>query len=152
MKKFFVPLLLAMLMLLPMAISEAADVPDFRTVAGNHVTDDERVASKKGYNLYSYECDPDLKENFAERYVNLLLKNYPFHLVDHHTNEYPLSQYYIETWIFRYDGSKKISAFKMSNKGKDYYCHLELNKYRHIDEETKSFAIRIANGLTYAGN
>lgn len=49
MKKFLVPVLFAFAILIPTAQVSAADVPDFRQVAGNYVTDGERLHAKKGY-------------------------------------------------------------------------------------------------------
>jgi len=63
----------AIALILPTAHAYAVDIPNFRRVAGNYVTDGERVNSRKGYRVYAYDCSLDIQENFAEEYCNLLL-------------------------------------------------------------------------------
>ena len=142
-----------MLMLLPTALVEAADVPDFRTVAGNNVQEeiDERVKGRNS-NFYSYECDLDLKEDFVNRYVDLLMKKYHFVFIDYHSKEWPLSALRHDTWIFKYVGSKTVASFKNEHDGEIHYCHLRLTKARNFEEGKKYFYLKIANGLTYGGD
>ena len=155
MKKFLVPLLLALALLLPTAISEAADVPDFRSVAGNNVTFTGKEVTGSGYVVYGYDCSVDMNENFAEQYMRSLMNNYPFYYSDHFLNDYrKTSAELFENWIFGYSGSKNISTFAMKDhKTKTVYrAHLVVRRHPNWQNGITHFAIYIANGLTYGGD
>ena len=135
MKKFLLPLLLALAILIPSVQAQAADVPDFRQVAGNYVTDGERVnARKKGYYVYAYNCPLDLRQNFAEQYINLLIRN-GCSFVGHEANDWRrTSAQYLDKWYFRCRGQA-----------------VEFWQYQYFDQGRISFSVRVGHGLTYAG-
>lgn len=134
MKKFLIPLVMAFALVLPTIAAEAADVPDFRQVAGNYVTDGERVNSKKGYRIYAYSCSVNLRENFAEQYINLLQLN-GLTLVGHEAKDWrKTSAQYLDKWYFNCRGQR-----------------VEFWRYKYFNEGRTSFSVRVANGLTYAG-
>ena len=136
-KVFTMPLLLMAIFVISSistTVAEAADVPDFRQVAGNYVRDGERVQSRKGYRVYAYECSVDLRENFAEQYINLLRQN-GLALVGHEANDWRrTSAQYLDKWFFRCKG-----------------LTVEFWRYKYFGEGRTSFSVRIANGLTYGG-
>ena len=146
MKNFFVPLLLAIALLLPTTITEAADVPDFRSVAGNSVSrGDWRQDSS--YYAYVYGSNT-LNDNFIERYINLLQQKYPFKLINHDYNDWrSLSGQYLDIWTFRYTGSKRVSSPFLDGRGQ-----FEIWRYKYFSEGRTSFSIKVADGLTYGGN
>ena len=137
MKKFFTILVvIAAFIAIPTFVVEAADVPDFRQVAGNYVSNGERVNNtKKGYRVYAYECSVDLRENFAEQYLQLLTQN-GFALVGHEANDWRrTSAQYLDKWFLRYRGRT-----------------LEFWRYKYFNEGRTSFSVRVPYDLTYAGN
>ena len=133
MKKVFMICLLAFAVMIPTAIASAADVPDFRQVAGNYVRDGERVISKKGYRSYDYECSIDLRENFAEQYINLLQRSGLTFIKHEYFDWRRTSAQYLDTWHFKCKG-----------------LAVEFSQYKYFDEGRTSFSVRITNGLTYA--
>lgn len=134
MKKFLFPMLLAFAILIPTVQAQAADLPDFRRVAGNYVRDGERVHSRKGYYVYAYECSVDLRENFAEQYINLLQRSGLTYL-NHKAEDYRRSSaMYIDKWYFRCRGHS-----------------VELWRVKYFSQGRTSFSLRVADGLTYAG-
>ena len=134
MKKFLMPFLLAVAILIPTAAVEAADVPDFRQVAGNYVTDGERVHSKKGYYVYAYSCSVDLRPNFAEQYVDLLQRSGLTYTGHDYKDFRRTSAQTVEKWFFSCRGRR-----------------VEFWQYNYFDEGRISFSVRVADGLTYAG-
>ena len=134
MKKVFMICLLAFAVMIPTAIASAADVPDFRQVAGNYVRDGERVQTKKGYRVYAYECSVDLNENFAEQYVQLLSQS-GLSYAGHEANDWRrTSAQYLDKWYFYCRGQR-----------------VEFWRYKYFNEGRTSFSVRISNGLSYGG-
>ncbi len=136
MKKLYVSILvvLAIVASIPLTHATAADVPDFRRVAGDYVTDGERVNSRKGYRVYAYDCSLDIRENFAEEYCNLLLQS-GLSYNGHEAKDFrKTSAQYIDKWFFSYRGYP-----------------VEFWAYRYFSEGRTSFSVRVANGLTYEG-
>ena len=120
--------------ILPTTYAFAADVPDFRRVAGDYVTDGERVNSRKGYRVYAYDCSLDIRENFAEEYCNLLLQS-GLSYNGHDAKDFRrTSGQYIDKWFFSYRGYP-----------------VEFWAYRYFTEGRTSFSVRVANALTYEG-
>ena len=154
MKKFLLPMLLALAILIPSAQVQAADVPGFYQFGGSYLEftgrEDEH---NKGYRVYGYACSVDLDEDFAERYMQNLLSNYNFRLVDYFVNDYRRGQAKLrESWVFEYTGSKRVSEFELFNYAdlhNPYYCHLNVSRYKDWNSEITHFSIRIAYGLTY---
>lgn len=80
MKKFLLPMLLAFAILIPAIQVQAADVPNFRRVAGDSVRSGKRF-NEEGYHVYRYTLR-GYDANFAEQYIKLLQEN-GLTLVDH---------------------------------------------------------------------
>ena len=136
MKKILLSFLLAFAftIFIPTSQTLAADVPDFRQVAGNYVTNGERVNSRKGYRIYGYNCPINLNENFAEQYI-YLLGQYGIVCIGHTANDFRRSSaQYIDKWFFNCRG-----------------LPMEVWRYKYFNEGRTSFSIRISNGLSYAG-
>lgn len=154
MKKFLLPLLLALAILIPAAQTQAADVPGFYQFGGKYLTfaggQDLRA---DGYRTYVYNFDIDLNEDFAERYIQHLLRNYNFRLIDHTVQEYTLGQSKMfENWFLVYTGSKRVSKFEALNIDdlhNPYYCHLKVGRSKDWEAERAYFSIAVAYGLTY---
>ena len=150
MKKFLMPLLLIVAIMIPTAIAEAADVPSFYQVGGNYLTfTGKEVGRKKPIRTYGYDCSIDLRENFAEQFMNNL---YNFRLVGHFFNDYRrTSAETFEEWIFVYTGSKRVSTFveKDHHSNRTYNANLVVGIRKNWQQETTHFFIRVANGLTY---
>ena len=136
MKKYGILLLLVAIFsaFVPLSHADTADVPDFRRVAGNYVTDGERVNSRKGYRVYAYDCSLDIRENFAEEYCNLLLQSGLIYNGHEAKDFRRTSAHYIDKWFFSYRGYP-----------------VEFWAYRYFDEGRTSFSVRVSNGLTYEG-
>ena len=154
MKKFLIPLLLIVAIMMPTAIVEAADVPSFYKIGGKsfYATLNDKGGNEKGYRYYGYECEVDLNENFAEQFIKILINDFNFRQVTHFVNDYRDDQSTVfDTWVFTYTGSKKISTFNTTNYGdmKNYKGHLVISRKKDWNAESTEFLIYIANGLTY---
>lgn len=138
MKKFLLPMLLTFAVLISAVQVQAygiADVPDFREVAGNDVTDGERVNSRKGYRVYAYSCPIDDDDDFAAEYVEYLI-DWGLTQIGHEYKDYRrTSAQSVEKWFFTCDGQR-----------------VEFWQYNYYSEGRISFSVRVANGLTYGGN
>lgn len=150
MKKFLM-LVLAFVLIIPIAKAQAADVPNFQDVGGNYLTFTGReVAAKKGYICYGYDCDIDLNENFAEQFINYLVQNCGFQFAGHKFDDFTrTSAQTFEYWQFNYVGSKYVAPFQKSKKSVP--CHLEVGRSKNYQTGITHFSVRIANGLTYGG-
>ena len=150
MKKFLLSLLVTVAILIPTIAVEAADVPSFSQIGSRYLTfTGKEVGKKQPIRIYGYDCSVDLKENFAEQFMNSL---YNFKLVGHYFNDYRrTSAETFEYWVFVYTGSKSISTFvqKDHHNKRTYNAHLVIGRHKNWQRETTHFSIRIANGLTY---
>ena len=137
MKKIFLLLLavVALSVILPMTYAFAADVPDFRRVAGNYVTDGERVNSRKGYRVYAYECAVNQYDYLGDQYVQLLLES-GLSYMGHEPKDFTRSSsaMYIDKWFFNCRGQR-----------------VEFWRVKYYGEGRTSFSVRVANGLSYEG-
>ncbi|MBP3817861.1 MAG: hypothetical protein J6H31_06105 [Butyrivibrio sp.] len=154
MKKMYMLLIIAFtLFVAPMAHVAAADVPGFYQVGGNYLTFTGREDTSKGYRVYGYDCDVDLRENFAERYLNALVNNFNFSIVDHYVNDYRRGQAKMwDVWVLRYDGNKNPSTFVHKNPANlrnPYYCHLVVSRGKDWNTEITHFSVRISYDLSY---
>ncbi len=110
----------------------------------------KEVADKKGYICYGYDCSIDLDENFAEQFMNYLVKNCSFQYVNHDFRDFArTSAKTFEHWQFNYTGSKYVSKFQKTKKAVP--CHLEVGRTKDFQKGITHFSIRIANGLSYGG-
>ena len=150
MKKFLIPLLLIVAIMMSTAIVEAADVPGFYQVGGRYLTfTGKEVDKKKAMRVYGYDCSVDLREDFAEQFMNSL---YNFRLVGHYFNDYiKTSAETFEYWVFVYTRGKNVSTFVQRDyqRKRDYNAHLVVGRHKNWQRETTHFSIKIANGLTY---
>ena len=156
--KKILPLMLAALIFFPaVAVQAAADVPDFRVVAGNNVRFfNSEWSNDGGHITYEYICDLDLdkRENFAAKFVNYLrANNYPFVLTKNAKDDYiSTSAHFIERWVFDYTGSKNISKVRLASPALgDFRGHILVQRFRYFLEDVTKIQIRVANGLTYGG-
>ena len=133
MKNFLVICMLAVAILIPTAIVEAADVPSFSRVAGNYVPfkTKEIWRSKKGRTYY-YECSVDLRENFVTQYIDLL-KRYGITYTGHEYKDFrKTSAQYVDKWYFNCRGQR-----------------LEVWQYRYFAEGRMTFSVKLPYGITY---
>lgn len=156
MKKYllFALAFFSVMIFIPALGAEAADVPDFRQVAGRYVQFTNNVRwsrdSLGSQRHYNYRCSVDLNENFAEQWVNLVQRSGIFSIIAHDKKNF--SSWSEEKWYFIYKGSKKnVPTFNTWEQ--DYYkVHLSLIKRQKYDKGTTEFSINVAPRLTYAGD
>ena len=156
MKKILFMLIVAVIAIfsvIPMHNVFAASVPGFFQVGGKYLTFTGRENTKKGYRVYGYDCSVDLNEQFAERYLNALIKQYNFKIIGHYVNDYRRGQARLwERWVLQYTGSERISTFvhkNIQNRKNPYYCHLVVSRGKDWNSEITHFAIYVSNGLGY---
>ena len=133
MKKFFIPLLLVLAILIPTAIVEAADVPSFSRVAGSYVPFKLREENRKnGRRTYYYECSVDLRENFATQYINLLRRS-GLNYIGHEAKDWRrTSAQYLDKWILSCRGQR-----------------VEVWQFRYFAQGRMTFSVKVPYGLTY---
>ena len=133
------------------AAAQAVDVPNFAQVGGNYLRFTGREdAYSKGYVCYGYDCSVDLKENFAEQFMNYLVQNCHFQFAGHDFKDYiRTSAETFEYWQFNYVGSRYVAPFQ--KRKKTIPCHLEVGRHKNFQTGITHFSIRIASGLTYGG-
>ena len=154
MKKRFVTLFFALLVVISATFVEAADVPSFYQVGGRHLTfTGKEIGKYKPMRVYGYDCDIDLDEDFAEQYLSDLMNHYNFEPIGHYINDFTRGRARLyERWIFVYTGSKSISTFEHKNVEKlksPYYCNLVVGRSKDWNTGITHFSVWIANGLTY---
>ena len=136
MKRLFLLLLVvcSICVVVPKAQAAAADVPDFRRIAGNIVRDGERVSSSKN-SVYAYECAVNQYDYFGDQYVKLLCQSGLSYL-GHDAKDYTRtsSAMYIDKWYFR--------CWEKS---------VEFWRIKYYNEGETSFSVRVGNGLSYEG-
>lgn len=156
MKKFLLTML-AVLIIFPAAKAAAADVPNFAQFGGGYLsfTGRETTSNSRGnYITYGYDCSVDLRENFAEQFMNYLVQNYPFQFISHESKEYKSSAKVRDYWYFRYVGSTNARTFDALRPGsaKSFVpCHLQFVRLKDFQSGVTHFSIRIASGLSYGG-
>ena len=145
---------LAIMIATPAYTAEAADVPDFRSIAGRQVKFTNNVRwsrdSLGSQRHYNYRCSVDLDEHFAEQWVNLVMRSGLFKLIAHDKGDLPNSS--LEKWYFVYVGPKKnVPTFNTVEQ--DYYkVHLSLWKSEEYNYGYIEFSIHVAPRLTYGGD
>ena len=152
MKKFLLPMLLALAILIPSAQVQAADVPGFYQVGGRYLTFTGREDNGNGYRVYGYDCSVDLNEDFAERYMLALVNNYGFQFIGYFVNDYRRnSAEMFESWMFAYGGYKDVAVFieKDRRNKQNYPANLVVRRHKNWQRETTHFSIKVAYGLTY---
>lgn len=154
MKKFLLLILLTAAILVPVAQAQAADVPGFFQVGGHYLTfTGKELGKNEPRRTYGYDCSIDLKENFAEEYMQNLVNNYNFRLIGHYVNDFRRGQAKLyERWVFAYTGSKRVSTFKHKNVQdlkNPYYCQLVVGRSKNWQTNITHFSVWVAYGLTY---
>ena len=139
MKKFLLPLMLAFAILIPTIQVSAADVPNFRRVAGDSVRGG-KSSNEKGYHIYSYTPRLPLTYNggFVDEYINLLKEN-GLTLIDHSENVFRSPNYgggsvYYNYWFFDCRG---------------YRVTFKLVRGFDTPDGYTTFSVKVANELTY---
>lgn len=151
-------LALALAVLIPIfaaASAEAADVPDFRQIAGRQV-EFTSIVKKKNIardRIYTYRWSVDLEENFVEQYVNLIQRGGLFKLTAHKGGNLKSgSTFSREIWVFNYIGSKKhVPTFK-TVENDPYDAHVYIAKDSNYKTGVTDLTIWIAPRLTYGGD
>lgn len=130
MKKFLLPLVLALAILIPTFAVEAADVPDIRQISPNNIIPNYSIFDSDN-SVYVYECKGN-SYNYVVQFVQMLTRNYSFKLVD--------SGKAGETydWELLYTGSKRLAP--------GYAFHIS------VGSERNAIDIEIIKGLSYAGH
>ncbi len=156
MKRFLAVVLaiFAVLVAIPNVTAEAADVPDFRQVAGRQVKNTSRVRWSRDdlgrERHYLYGWSVDLDENFCEQYVNLIQRTGLFKLIANNEGGYTNTK--LTDWYFVYVGPKKnVPTFR--TREQDYYdVHLSITKSANYRTGDTELTIHVAPRLTYGGD
>lgn len=154
------PILLAFAIMIPMAIVEAADVPEFLSVVGNKATyiGGEQIRERPGkvkhgnYNTYAYECDIDAFEDLAVEYSQYLISAYPFKVISGYEDDYIKTSAQRFTCVFfNYMGSKYVSKITHTcrHEKKDYHGHVAIVTTENFLEGTAKIVIQVPVELTY---
>ena len=138
MKKSFTPILIVFAILIFTVPTYAANVPNFRRVAGDSVRGGKK-SDDEGYHVYYYwPKEPLTYDSSLVNKYNALLQESGFELVDYETRTYRYGNdygtKYYNTWFFRYKGRCVIFELLRSTVG--------------IDGTTR-FSVKVENGLTY---
>ena len=126
-----------------------ADVPDFAQVGAYYK---KNQLNGDGSTLYFYgakNLSSDLSNDYVGKYIRLLTNKYHFRQAGYEKKKWgsPRLQKNRPTkfWRFRYTSSKNVWA--LSNG-----CHVEIKRIRELDKGIVSFEVKVARGLTMAGN
>ncbi len=139
MKKFLM-LMLAVFLIVPIVKAQAADIPNFKRVAGDSVTDGKRSNKTKGYHVYTY-VPLEYNTSFAEQYVALLQKR-GLTLIEHKETELKNEidfwiVSYIDEWLFNYKNHQVIfSLFRRHG-------------YENLTKVDMYFSVKVPDALTY---
>ena len=101
MKKFLLPLLLALAIFLPTTATAAADIPNIRQISPNNIK--YLVATFETDPNYVYECKDGKFFDYAKQYSELLTKEYSFKLAFNFSNDDT------KVWALTYTGAKKFA-------------------------------------------
>ena len=153
MKKFVMSLLLAIAIMIPTVTTKAADVPDFRSVAGNYASYAGTQRSN-GYISYDYDCDLNVGDSLVQQYMQLLTGNYPFYYLGNEVNDATRSsaQKFVHLY-FGYNGSgyAQPANMGMRKKRNPVYCHVSIMVCYYYQQGVERIKIRVADGLSYGG-
>ena len=159
MKKFLLPMLLALAILLPTMQAQAADVPEFLSVVGNYAeyVGGQNINDKNGvYTTYSYDCDDiSFAEDLVVEYCQYLISNYPFAFAGGYENDYTrTSAEKFEVALFNYTGNKYVASFisKDHKRKIQYTCNVRVFTHAQYRTGVMRITIGVANGLTYGGD
>ena len=153
-KKFFVTFAVLVLVLFGYMIAEAADVPDFRQVAGRRVrfTSVVKHWDVSDLKIYKYSWSVDLEENFIDQYLNLIQRTGLFELIGRDGYDSEHSNFESGRWIFVYRGPKKrVPTFETPDSD-SYDAHLFISQWSDYKSGSVGLSIWIAPRLTYGGD
>lgn len=152
MKKFLAALIAVFVITFSFTITEAAvDIPNFAKFTNHKI----RLSFVEDYPTdccYNYECSVDLKENFAEDYVSLLIKNYNSRLVGHFFNDYrKYSAATMEWWVLKYTGNKNVKTFVTKNYDDwtAYDGHILVVRHKNWLRGITYLSVKFSSGLIY---
>lgn len=133
MKKFLLPLILAVAILIPTAQVSAANIPDIRQINSN--IQPEYATFYANYSTYSYNCKN--ARQCAAQFVQMLTRNYSFKIVinSNAAEEFP-------EWTLVYTGSKKLPNIHNAN----------VSNHVIVSASSNDIEIDIVKGLSYAGH
>ena len=135
----------------PVAANQAvtADVPDFAESGAYYK---KNQLNGDGSTLYIYGASSlgaDLNNDYVGKYIRLLTSKYKFVQAGYEKKKWGSKRLQqnrpTEFWRFRYTGSKNVWDLSSG-------CHLEIKRIRELDKGIVSFEIKVAHGLTMAGN
>lgn len=151
MKKFLISMICTIVLMFPTILAEAADVPNFQSVAGNNVIFAGTQSSKNGSVSYDYDCEVNSGgDNYVRRYINLLTNNYPFSYDGNDVEDYTRSSAHkYVRYYFDYTGSKSVSNVNFGRKKMPHYCNVSIMVCYYYDTGIQRIKIRVANGLSY---
>lgn len=129
-----------------------ADVPDFVEIGGGNVFyKNNQIESDSGIRYFysARNLNVDISNDYVARYIRLLTGNYNFVQTGYDKKKFNSKRLqatrHSETWKFRYTGSKKVWSLGDGN-------HIELRRIRNTEDKTASFEVKVAKGLSFAGN
>lgn len=160
MKKFLVLCMLAVAILIPTEIVEAADVPEFLSVVGNKAKyiGGQQIRERPGkvkhgnYDTFAYQCDVDSGKDIAVEYCKYLISEYPFRFVDAFEDDYiKTSATRYTVMFFNYTGSKYVSKITSTcmHEKRDYHGHVVIWVTENFLEGTAKITVSVPIELTY---
>lgn len=133
----------------PVNKTVGADVPDFAEIGAYYK---KNQLNGDGSTLYFYgakNLNADLSNDYVGKYIRLLTSRYKFVQTAHEQKKWNSPRLQknrpTDTWKFRYTGSKNVWALSSGS-------HLEIKRIRELDKGVVSFEVKVAHGLTMAGN
>ena len=160
MKKFLSVIILSIAILIPTAMVEASDVPEFLSVVGNKATyiGGQQIREKPGkvkhgnYNTFAYECDIDAFEDLAVEYSQYLMSSCPFKVVSGYEDDYiRTSAKRFTAVFFDYTGSKYVSKITHTcrHEKRDYSGNLVVLTTEDFQAGTAKIVVHVPVELTY---
>ena len=129
-----------------------ADVPDFVEIGGGSVFYNKNQVEGDAGTRYFYRAsslNADMSNDYIAKYIRLLTGNYNFVQTSYEKKKFNSKRLqatrHSETWKFRYTGSKNVWSLVDGN-------HIELRRIRNTEDKTATFEVKVAKGLTFAGN
>lgn len=140
MKKFLLSLLLVFAILISAIQAQAADVPNFRRVAGDIVRGGKPSNEIEGYHVYTYTLSLPLTydRSLVEKYISLLKENGLTFIKHEEKNFIPPDSHrgrsHYDYWFFRCKG---------------HFVLFQLYQNTYSPDGYTEFSVKVANELTY---
>ncbi|MBQ4495452.1 MAG: hypothetical protein II968_06760 [Selenomonadaceae bacterium] len=132
MKKFLLPVLLALAIFLPTTAALAADIPNIRQISPNNIK--YLVATFENDPNYIYECNDGKFFDYAQQYSELLIKEYSFKLALNYSNDET------KVWALTYTGTKNFAPIT------------DTENHIMITATAGSIILIISKDISYEGN